>query len=209
MLQLWGLSLPVCPPCLLPEQLCPHVLGWGQVFKCFQSSSHILCCSSHCRGRHWLSVEGCPAAWHRKDVGFFSKRAGRPTTQVFKAGSSSAPSSSEAGIEGHQIPLLQQTGDSGGLHGQFLQLSRTCRSNPCAWHHRLFPDHMSGRAEQTLQLWKGHMSLVRHQSQGGAVSPACQGEGMLSPCPPQGSMAGAGVVERSRTAACSLDQAKK
>lgn len=63
-------------------------------------------------------------------------------------------SSSEAGRQawkGHQTPLLQQTGDSGGLHCQLLQISRTNRSRPCVWHPHLFPDHKCGEEPPGLE----------------------------------------------------------
>lgn len=36
-------------------------------------------------------------------------------------------------------------------------------------------------AEQSLQLWKGHMSLAKHQGQAGAVSLCLRGRGDAEP----------------------------
>lgn len=73
-------------------------------------------------------------------------------------------------------------GQWGGLHSQFC-------SSPEHTDQALTSGTYSQTtclAEQSLQLWKGHVSLARHQGQGGAVT-----------------------VESSRTAACSPDQPKQ
>lgn len=59
--------------------------------------------------------------------------------------------------------------------------------------------------------WQSRASCFEKDTYAGSAGAVSLSKGMLNPCPPWGSLslAGAGGVESSRTAACSLDQPKK